>query len=444
MKIESSNLKGINSNYMRVSLVVLIIGLWTNSSILLFAKIPSSTSSMTMQEFNKLVDPDGAADDIFGYSVAVSGDTVIVGAPGHHSYTGVAYIYEYQRESNTFIKQASLSTSEGTANDFGKSVAISGDTVIVGAPEDNCDDGEYCGSVYLFEKPSSGWVNATENIKLTASERIDSNYFGYSVAISGDTVIVGVAIYGGAYLFEKPSGGWSTNMTENAKLNASDGVNFGYTVSISNDTVIVGAIGDDSNSGSVYLFEKPSSGWVDTNKSAKLTNSSAVAGGYFGISVAISNDTVIVGANMDSDTGYGYGSAYLFEKPSGGWNDMNQSAKLTASDGATGDSFGKSMAIREDTVIVGADTVNCIAGEHCGSAYLFEKPSGGWNDMNQSAKLTALDGAAGDSFGKSVAISGDTVVVGAIGDNSDSGSVYIFKEKVSQVVSPAIIMYLLN
>ena len=132
-----------------------MVGLWVNSSTLLFAEIPSVTSSMTVQEFNKLVDPDGAADDWFGRSVAVSGDTIIVGAPGHNSYTGIAYIYKYQRESNTFIKQASLSTSEGTANDFGWSVAISGDTVIVGAPDDNSDSG----SAYIFKEKVSQVVS---------------------------------------------------------------------------------------------------------------------------------------------------------------------------------------------------------------------------------------------------------------------------------------------
>ena len=415
-------------------------------SLLFSTLVFTEASSMTMQELNKLTDPDGATDDIFGHSVAISGNTVIVGAPGHNSYAGVAYIYEYQSETNTFVKKASLSNSHNVANSFGRSVAISGDTVIVGADDENCTGGEYCGAAYLFEKPASGgWIDTTESTKLTASDSTEYDWFGNSVAISDDTAIVGV---GGdsdsAYLFEKPtSGGW-VNATENVKLTAPEGTEynlFGYRVAISGNTAIVGAIGSDSSPGTVYLFEKPVSGWAAAAENIKLTNSAGVAGGYFGISIAISDDTVIVGADRDDDGGSGFGAAYLFEKPaSGGWVDAAESAKLIASDSAKYDRFGKSVAISGNTVIVGASRVD----NDSGSAYLFEKhPAEGWTSAIES-KLTASDSAAGDNFGYSVALSGDTAIVGARGYNSDSGSAYIFKSKASQGAIPALIMYLFD
>jgi hypothetical protein len=211
-------------------------------------------------------------------------------------------------------------------------------------------------------------------------------------------------------------------MTETAKLTASDGADYDYfgffSIAISGDTVVVGAVGDDiganTDQGSAYVFVKPPGGWGNMTQTAKLTASDGAAGDWFGNSVAISGDTVVVaaaaadiGANTDQ------GSAYVFVKPPGGWGNMTETAKLTASDGADSDQFGASVAISGDTVVVGAVGDDIGANTDQGSAYVFVKPAGGWTNMTETAKLTASDGAYGDRFGFSVAISGDTVVVGA-------------------------------
>ena len=409
-------------------------------SLTLFAAPPTITSALSMQEFSKLSALDAAAGDTFGYSVAISGDTAIIGAPGENSSAGAAYIYEYNSDSDTFVQKARFRASDKTAGDqFGYSVAISGDTVVVGAFGDD-DSGSQSGSAYLFEKPDSGWKNANENAKLSASDAAASDFFGYSVAISCDTVVVGAfgdgSNSGSAYLFEKPVSGWA-DANEDAKLGASDtaaGDYFGTSVAISGNAVVVGAIGDSSFSGSAYLFEKPVSGWDDANEDAKLSASDAAANDWFGYSVAISGDTVIVGAYRDDDSGSQSGSAYLFEKPVSGWADANEDAKLGASDAAAGDYFGVSVAISGDRVVVGANG-NDDSGSLSGSAYLFEKPVSGWTNATEDAKLGALDAAAYDRFGTSVAISGDRVVVGAFDDDdegSSSGSAYCFKPALFQ------------
>jgi len=265
--------------------------------------------------------------------------------------------------------------------------------------------------------------------KLTASDGASDDYFGRTVSISGDYAIVGTIEYdnklttaGSAYIFEKPVGGWA-DMTETAKLTASDrgAVDyFGTSVSISGNYAIAGAKYDDDNgysSGSAYIFEKPIGGWADMTETAKLTASDGVVEDFFGSSVSISGDYAIVGAYYDDDNGLSSGAAYIFEKPVGGWADMTDTAKLTASDGDSSDYFGIAVSISGNYAIVGAN------GQ---GAYKFKKSVEGWADMTETIKLTA---SLGDIFGKAVSISGDYAIVGAPGDDDNglsSGAAYIY------------------
>ena len=302
------------------------------------------------------------------------------------------------------------------------------------------------GAAYVFEKPAGGWADMTQAAKLTASDGAEGDQFGYSVAISGDNVVVGAPFddvntiqnQGSACVFVKPASGW-VDMTQTAKLTASDGAAedyFGASVAISGDTVVVGAEYTDIDAiedlGAAYVFEKPESGWADMTQTAKLTASDGAAGDYFGASVAISGDTVVVGADSaDIDAIEDLGAAYVFEKSEGGWADMTQTCRLKALHGSPGDLFGASVAVSGDTVVVGAYGEDVGANTNQGSAYVFVKNPTGWPlSTTQTAKLMAFDGAAGDGFGSSVAVSGDTVVVGAgdkkVGSNAAQGSAYVF------------------
>ena len=256
--------------------------------------------------------------------------------------------------------------------------------------------------------------------------------------MDGDTVVVGAygdddngASSGSAYMFVRPSTGW-VNATETAKLTATDGAGndyFGFSVSVDGDTVVVGAYGDDNFTGSAYVFMKPSTGWASATERAKLTASDGAGNDWFGLSVSVDGNTVIGGAHLDDDNGANSGSAYVFVRPSDGeWATTTETAKLTASDGAASDAFGRSVSVDGDTVVVGAygDDDN---GSSSGSAYVFVRPSTGWAATTETAKLTASDRAAFDWFGYSVSVDGDTVVVGASLDDandSNSGSAYAF------------------
>ena len=273
-----------------------------------------------------------------------------------------------------------------------------------------------------------------QEAKRTADDGAAGDYFGISVAVDGDTAVVGAyqnddngTGSGSAYVFTRTSGVWS----QTAKLTADDGAaedNFGWSVAVDGDTAVVGAHQNEdngTNSGAAYVFTRTSGVWSQT---VKLTADDGAAGDYFGVSVAVDGDTAVVGAYLDDDKGTNSGSAYVFVKPASGWADGTQTVKLTADDGATGDRFGVSVAVDGDTAVVGAylDDDNGISS---GSAYVFVKPASGWADGTQSVKLTADDGAAEDWFARSVAVDGDTAVVGAYLDDDngdDSGSAYMF------------------
>ena len=373
---------------------------------------------------NELVALDGGKNDMFGISVAISGDTALVGAWDHHvgSNTDQGAAYIFQSQGNTWVPQAELTASNGAAYDcFGVSVAITGDTAIIGAHGHNNSLGE----AFVFVKPASGWVSSHQTATLTASDGAFGDIFGASVAISGNTAVIGAPHHnssqGEAYVFMEPTGGWATG-TQTARLNASDGAasdGFGSSVAISGDTVLIGAPEHNGEVGEAYVFLKPASGWANGTQTAILTASDGVSGGFFGESVAISGKTVLIGA---PDNNGDVGEAYVFLKPASGWANGTQTARLNASDGAANDSFGISVAISGDSAVIGAPAHSSGLGE----AYVFVKPAGGWTNGTETARLNASDGSVNDNFGTSVAISGDSAIVASYWHNSSKGAAYVY------------------
>ena len=376
----------------------------------------------------KLLPSDGAAEGLFGCSVSISGDTAVIGAWGdddNGGYSGSAYVFRY--DGTNWVEEAKLLPSDGATYDyFGISVSVSSDTAVIGAYRDD-DNGSESGSAYVFRHEGTGWV---EEVKLLASDGDDGDRFGYSVSISGDTVVIG-ADYdddhgessGSAYVFRYDGTGW----VEDAKLLPSDGAAddyFGISVSISGDTAVIGAYRDDDNgsdSGSVYVFRYNGAEWT---QKTKLLASDGDADDLFGYPVSIFGDAVIIGAMGNDDNGSNSGSAYVFRDNSAGWV---QEGKLLPSDGDDGDSFGHSVSISGSTAVIGAfwDDDN---GGQSGSAYVFLHDGAGWVE---DAKLLPSDGDADDLFGCSVSVSGNTAVIGARGDDDNgdsSGAAYIFAQ----------------
>ena len=374
----------------------------------------------------KLTANDAAAADMFGSSVSLSGDTALVGATGDKdagNWTGSAYVFVHS--GTTWNQQAKLTASDAATEDFfGISVSHSGGTAVVGAHGDD-DGGSDSGAAYVFARSGTAWG---QQAKLTASDAAATDQLGYRVSLSGDTAVVVApgdddrgSDSGAAYVFVRTGAKWH----QQAKLTASDAAKtdyFGWSVSLSGDTALVGAPDDDDggkDAGSAYVFVR---GGITWGQQAKLTASDAAKSDNFGRSVSLSGVTAVVGTPYDDDRGNHSGSAYVFV---GGGTTWSQQQKLTASDAAAGDLLGCSVSLSGDKVVVGTP-YDDDGGNGSGSAYVFMRVGTTWS---QQKKLTANDAAAEDSFGLSVSLSGDTAVVGASGDDdggSDSGSAYIY------------------
>ncbi len=401
----------------------------------------------------KLLADDGVDGDYFGGSVSISGDYMVVGAPGAIN-RGRAYgsAYVYQKIDTHWEQVATLIPSYGSPEgSFGVSVSISEDTIVVGAPDTSWVYPDP-GTAYVFDMPAGGWSGTlNEDALLLASDGEGGDRFGYSIGVSDEWVVVGMkdyGIFGTAYVFRKPAGGWSGTLNEWCELRPSDAEDdstFGYSVSISGDTIVVGAPnGGDFDGGEelrvypVYVYEELWMYGQGTHyEDAKLLPSYHTPQDYFGRSLSFSDDIVVVGTPAGDPQTQRPGSAYVFKEPIGGWEGVgiiNESAKLLPSDGTMFDSIGVSVSISGDTVVVGApgrywDSLR-------GSAYIFQKPVNGWSgELSEETKLLAFDGNAGDAFGRSTFISGETIVIGAPqcddmcpGDpDCNSGSAYVFE-----------------
>jgi len=311
------------------------------TTILVFGSIPlQNTFAMSFIEVAKLTASDAAVEDFFGLSVAISGDTAVVGAEGNDdagSRSGSAYVYK--ENGAAWTEEAKLTASDAAADDlFGVSIAISGDTAVVGAS----GEGSSTGAAYVYTRSGTTW---TEEQKLTASDGGLFDEFGVSVSVSGDTVVVGAAsqnsVTGAAYVYTRSGTTW----TEEQKLTASDGAtsdNFGFSVSVSGDKAVIGAFGDDGLTGSAYVYTRSGTTWTEEQK---LTASDGAADDFFGLSVSVSGDTAIAGAFGDESF---TGSAYVYRENAGTWTEEQ---KLTASDGAAEDLLGISVSVSGDNAV---------------------------------------------------------------------------------------------
>ena len=456
------------------------------------ARYPLTIDPLVYQAYLKA--SNTGAGDGFGVSVAISGDTVIVGAGNEasnasgvngnqddNSALGSGAAYVFVRNGGIWSQQAYLKASNTGANDgFGGWVAISGDTVVVGAYlEDSSATGVNgnqadnsaidSGAAYVFVRTGTTW---SQQAYLKASNAAAGDNFGRSVAISGNSVVVGASLEdsnatgvngnqadnstvdsGAAYVFVRTGTTWS----QQAYLKASNtraGDSFGFIggVAISGDTVVVGALNEASNAtgvngnqadnsaagaGAAYVFVRTGSTW---GQQAYLKASNTGAGDKFGRAVAVSGDTVVVGAyaedsgatgvngNQADNSATDSGAAYMFVRTGTTWS---QQAYLKASNTAAGDNFARSVAVSGDTVVVGAlgedSNATGINGSqtdnsalNSGAAYVFVRSGGSWS---QQAYLKASYTEANDNFGNSVAVAGDTVVVGASQEDSSATEV---------------------
>lgn len=402
----------------------------------------------------KLVPEDGDNTDFFGFSVAVSETTAVVGAlldeDPNGNNAGSAYVFN--GSGGTWTQNTKLTPNDGNNQQlFGYSVAVSDDetTVIIGAPSRvEPSDPEFnspTGATYVFDRSGSAW---SQRAKLTVENSAresgydNSSYperLGTSTAISGDgtTVIIGASNYSSSsssiYVFNRNNRTYAQQAILDPEDSSTDrdtvnAITESVAVSSDGTTAIVGASGVDDQTGAAYVFIRDSGTW---SQRAKLTADDRIDKEFFGRSVAVSGDgrRAIITAPTRR-TNPNIGSAYVFNSSGGGWT---QQAKMTANDRDSPDylGFGQSVALANDgaTAVIGPALDDDPTGLGPSSTYIFHQPD---NEWTQQAKLAAEDGDPDDKFGFSVAVSGDgmSAIVGAFRDNDpngeDAGSAYIF------------------
>lgn len=430
------------------------------------ARYPVSIDPIAQQAYLKASNTDPS--DQFGTSVAISGDTVVVGAPGEdgdglnvvptssngtngdptdNSKINAGAAYVFVRTGGAWVQQAYLKgvvnplLAPASGDYFGSTVAIDGNTIVVGASALNGNRG----AAFVFTRTGSVW--SAEPVRLLTAESPQSNdRFADSVAISGDTIVVGARGSGSVSVFVRSGTMWNRQATLTAS-NPGVGDSFGTSVAISGNTIAIGAPGEDSSetgtggsganndapsSGAAYVFVRSGSTW---SQQAYLKASNAESDDYFGISVAISGDTLIVGASGESSASPGVngnqanngadvaGAAYVFTRTGVSWS---QQAYLKASNPGASDQFGDSVAISGDVAVVGAfgesSAARGIDGNQdddtaviSGAVYVFVRKGTSWS---QQAYLKSSNSDPGDNFGAAVAIDGRTLLVGSLGEDS--------------------------
>ena len=399
----------------------------------LFLILSIPTGAVTPVEIVKLTaEGNEVANAFFGWSVDLEGDTAVVGAY-RESYdtfdeAGAAYVFTRSVEG-VWSRQTRLIAPDGANRDhFGYKVAVSGDTIIIGAWLDD-DLGTSSGSAYVFVRSLGVW---SLQQKLVASDGAAFDYFGSAIALDGDTAFFGVGDddydvdgdgvddlfdAGSVYIFTRSGDIWA----EQTKLHPDDpqdGHYFGG-VALDGNSLLITAGGDADSAGAAYVFTGSGSSWT---QQAKLTASDPTPGDRLGTSAALSGDTAILGAPYVD-------KAYVFVRDGVTWT---QQAKLTASDDSAARDFFGIVALSGDTAVIGADA----ADEGCflfdsGAAYVFTRSDGLWTER---AKLGASDATAKEWFGKDVAMFGDTVLITAptslLGGSNEwkggPGSMYVF------------------
>ena len=371
----------------------------------------------------KLRADDGESPDGFGGSVAVSGATIVVGADGDENAeglsSGAAYVFEYD---DGWQQAAKLLPDQQRGEDqFGRSVAVSGSTAVVGARTDTNENGHVAGAAYVFENDGDGW---RQTARLLPADGMRQDYFGRSVAVSGTTAVVGAEFLeredephgGGAYVFEDDGDGWRQTGKLAARTPATED-RFGHSVAAGGSTVVVGAPHHSSSggywTGRTYVFSRAPDGW---RPRATLTPSEPAEEGRFGHSVSASpgGRSVLVGAPEErAANGSETGAAYLFDSS----DDWGLVTRLTAEDGASGDSFGDAVGLGESTAVVSAYDDATANGDTAGSVYVFESGDG-WQQVD---RVAPDDGSNDQAFAAAVDVSGPTIVAGAFGDDGPGG-----------------------
>jgi hypothetical protein len=382
------------------------------------ASLPEPVATREQSLLPSILAPDDS-ELRFGARVAVQGDTVVVGAPSDY---GVAFTFVKNVKDDTWLLDSRLSEQDSQLpTNFGGAVTLSGNTAIVGASGRQVNDQPNQGRAYVFDRNDMGWSGPTE---LTASDGRAGDALGTAVAISGNRAIIGAPDHAGegaAYGFVRTDADWKQHEPA-FRGDSWPAARFGRSIAISDRAAVVGAPFHDSR-GAAYVFPFNESSWGQ--EVYKLTASDGKVDDLFGYSLAISGDTVIVGAPYVDVNARNRGAAYVFVRTESGWIQWQRLEPLVPASSGEDSFFGYSVAISGDTAIVGAPAFAPVSQ---GAAYVFVRKGEIWTP--QEPILTAFEPTTPRSsqFGYSVAISGETAVVGApSSDPTWKGAAYVVR-----------------
>jgi|GEM_PF-1871902 len=422
---------GIYGQSMHLDDRVFAIGSWGSSDVDFFDK--PATGWMDIGTPFSLKNPIPIEIARYGYSLSIYDNHVMIGAPNWNvanTYSGAVFTYQRSGQSFSTLSQTGILkklSSNASGDQFGFSVDIDGIYAVAGAPYES-NAALSSGAAYVFKLQGSEWVRIA---KLTPSDPGQDYLFGYDVAIHKNTVVVssyqaspsydnGTYTSGKVYVFEKQGSEWSS-MNETAvieRLDRNIGGNFGYAVDVFENDIAISHLRDGSpaTSGIVYIFSKNPGGW---SKIARLMPS-PYSYSQFGQCLVMSKDVVVVGAPSADNIG----AVLVFEKPVSGWSDISQSAVLRSADARAFSYFGRSVAIKGNTILVGAE--HFYSGS-TGAGYIFEK-DGTWKNATENAILLPREKIVGAGYGASVALGEDYAVLGATSIYGESGLAIFFRK----------------
>ena len=377
---------------------------------------------------HKLLALDGKAEDQFGFSVAIDGTTALVGAHkadvNSIQDSGAAYIYTLGTKG--WHQQAKLVATPKFADDTtGGNVALKGHTAMLGAIRRD-DKGQNAGAVFAFERDGDSW---SQKQILTAVDAKGGDAYGQSIALTERFLVIGAPHSdaphkdsGSAYVYKRGRNAWQFH----TKLTAKDGAEgdlFGISVAIDGDTILVGADLNDEiaeKAGAVYAYKYDGKHW---KSQGKLTAKDGADTDIFGVRVALYGNTALISARRDDIEGIGTdaGSAYIFERTKGKWT---QTQKLVAPDGKADDRFGRGVALNKETALISA-MHHDVAGNNAGALYVFKKQSGQWHF---SSKIVATDAVPEDRFGWNIDLANETAIIATPHHDKNgnaSGAAYI-------------------
>ncbi|MGH8428716.1 MAG: hypothetical protein ACRES7_12205 [Gammaproteobacteria bacterium] len=373
--------------------------------------------------YGKLVVTD-AKGHVVPAALKNQGDRILIAVNDSHA------VYPLTVDPLVWLEQKVFSSNGESGDLYGISVALDGQTALIGSLASVNGSGRQ-GAVYAFKESNGVW---TQTQRLTASDGTANDYFGDSVVLSGTTALVGAPCApaqdgppitcgpGIVYVFNDSGGVW----TQTQEFTSSDSrtYQFGSSLGLTGTTALIGApytfVGGHGEQGAVYVFTDSNGTWT---QSQRLTANDGAGHDLFGSSIAVSGSTALIGANQaDVNGNKNQGAAYVFSESDGAWS---QAQKLTAGDGSASDYFGWSVAVSDSTALIGAPYADLNGNKDQGAAYLFTESDGTWS---QAQKLTAGDGSAFDGFGRTIALSGPTAFIGAVGAVNVNGAVYEFTE----------------